>query len=153
MSPDEQAYLMVNRGVPIYQEERLPRLHRGVRTLAKLIATLPSVQPSVGTSGPSEVRWWIKFSIARNHPLAWHVIQRLGWVLNYYSLDERFETTFHPISPPPDLNGGPEFLSWVIEATLPLSNPDNVTRALRDAIPKPVKSESLWRLYDTDDAE
>jgi len=36
-------------------------------------------------------------------------------VLNYLSLDERLSTVFMPVSPPPYLNGGVEFLSWVIE--------------------------------------
>src|SRR5688500_17345460 len=60
--------------------------------------------------------WWVKFSLDISHRLTWNVVQELGHVLNYLSLNERLPTVFKPVSPPPYLNGGPaEFLSWVIE--------------------------------------
>jgi hypothetical protein len=62
----------------------------------------------------------VKLTIDIGHPLAWHVVQELGHVLNYLSTTERLPTTFKPVSPPPYLNGGPRaFLSWVIECADP----------------------------------
>jgi hypothetical protein len=58
----------------------------------------------------------VKFSIDIGHPLAWHVVQELGHVMNYLSITDKLPTTFKPVSPPSHLNGGPRtFLAWVIE--------------------------------------
>ena len=57
---------------------------------------------------------WVKFSLDIEHPLAWHVVQEFGHVMNFLSIDERLPTVFYPVSPPPYMNGGPhDFLSWV----------------------------------------
>ena len=37
-------------------------------------------------------------------------------MLNYLSVDQRLPSVFKPVSPPPYLNGGVEFLSWVTES-------------------------------------
>jgi hypothetical protein len=50
----------------------------------------------------------VKFAIDIEHPLAWSVVQELGHVLNYVSLEERLPTVFMPVSPPPYMNGGPD---------------------------------------------
>ena len=60
--------------------------------------------------------WWIKFAIDTSHHLAWRHVQELGFVLNYLSIEERLPSVFMPVSPPPYMNGGVEFLSWVIES-------------------------------------
>jgi len=58
-----------------------------------------------------------KVPIDIDHPLAWRVVQELGHILNYLSVNERLPTVFMPVSPPVYLNGGPrDHLSWVIES-------------------------------------
>jgi hypothetical protein len=87
----------------------------------------------------------VKFSLDINHPLAWRVVQELGHVVNYLSLDERLPTTFMPVSPPPYLNGGPEeFLSWVIECRDESFKPGTLQKWLAGRLPAPVEDESEW---------
>jgi hypothetical protein len=92
--------------------------------------------------------WWVKFRIDLEHPLAWHLVQELGHVLNYLSIEERLPTIFKPVSPPPYINGGPqEFLSWVIEcpASMP---PSTVTQWLEGRLPRPVDDLAQWHSED-----
>jgi hypothetical protein len=101
--------------------------------------------------GSSENGWWVKFAIDIDHALAWHVVQELGHVLNYLSLNERLPTHFKPVSPPPYLNGGPrEFLSWLIECDPNVMSPETVAKWLEGRLPKPVEDESAW-LGDDDE--
>jgi len=76
---------------------------------------LPAGRKSIAAKITDDGRWWVKFSLDTNHRLACRVVQELGHVLNYLSIEERLPTAFMPVSPPPYLNGGVEFLSWVIE--------------------------------------
>lgn len=85
---------------------------------------LPAARKSIGFGTAEDGNWWVKFSLDTNHPLAWRHIQELGHVLNYLSFQEPLPTVFKPVSPPPYLNGGVEFLSWVIESTTPSFTPD-----------------------------
>lgn len=93
--------------------------------------------------------WWIKFKIDIKHELAWHVVQEFGHVLNYMSLNDRLPTVFMPVSPPPYLNGGPEFLSWVIEATSECE-PSMIAEYLEGRLPRPVEDLAQWA-EDSDD--
>lgn len=89
--------------------------------------------------------WWIKFQIDINHDLAWHVVQEIGHVLNYLSLDERLPARFIPVSPPPYMNGGPEdYLSWVIETDSSEFTPDTCLELLEGRLPRPVHDLELW---------
>ena len=84
--------------------------------LKNYLSKIPGVEGAMGSGFSDDGDWWVKFTINIDHPLAWNVVQELGHVLNYVSLDERLPTVFMPVSPPPYMNGGPrEFLSWVIE--------------------------------------
>src|SRR6187549_2047870 len=87
----------------------------GSEALIALLARIPGVDGRMGCGVLSGGGWWVKFTIQPGHENAWCVVQWLGHLLNYISLNERLPTVFKPVSPPPDLNGGPEFLSWVIE--------------------------------------
>ncbi len=78
---------------------------------------LPAGRKSFGFGDFENGNWWVKFTLDTNHDLAWRHVQELGHVLNYLSLDERLPSVFMPVSPPPYMNGGVEFLSWVIEST------------------------------------
>ncbi|MGE0400900.1 MAG: hypothetical protein AB7T06_29585 [Kofleriaceae bacterium] len=94
----------------------------------------------------------MKFSIDIDHPLAWRVVQELGHVLNYLSLDERLPTVFKPVSPPVYLNGGPRtFLSWVIECDEPVFKPSNCAEWLEGRLPSPVDKRASWLLDEDQD--
>ena len=146
----EAAGILVHSGVAAYQEPDASKRQAGVDALADLIRQLPGVHPSVGRSTPEDAFWYVKFSLDRTHPLAWHVLQRLGFVFNYISLEFRYSTVFMPVSPPPYLNGGPEFLNWAVEAKVPFYDPRHVTRALRAELPEHLGRAKAWRTYDTE---
>jgi hypothetical protein len=116
--------------------------------LATFLKKIPPVNKKfIGTGTHEDGRWWAKFAIDINHPLAWRAVQELGHVLNYLSLSERLPTTFMPVSPPPYLNGGPdEFLSWVIECRDPDCTPEKVTEHLEGVLPDPVDDPNSWVL-------
>lgn len=59
---------------------------------------------SIGSEIDGKGDWWVKFSLDTRHPLAWRVVQELGHVLNYLSLDDRLPTVFFSVSSPPYLN-------------------------------------------------
>lgn len=106
--------------------------------LLHFLNKIPSITGSIG-NGVGKGLWWVKFRIDIEHPLAWNVIQELGHVINYLSLEERLPTVFMPISPPPYMNGGPsEFLSWIIQSKSKNFTPDNAAEWLINRLPDPV---------------
>jgi hypothetical protein len=113
---------------------------------------LPAGRKSIGRGSCDNGNWWLKFSLATDHPLAWRHVQELGFVLNYVSLEERLPTVFMPVSPPPYLNGGVEFLSWVIESTSPSFTPDNCAEWLEGRLPQPVDDLGQWATEGDDAA-
>lgn len=113
--------------------------------LTAYLASVPAIQLEIGTGVFEDGNWWVKFAIDINHPLAWNVVQELGHVLNYVSIDERLPTVFKPVSPPPYRNGGPhDFLSWVIECNDRDFTPGDCTQWLEGRLPRPVGSEKQW---------
>lgn len=118
--------------------ERLPAL--------RLPAGRNSIGCAIGESGD----WWVKFSLDTEHELAWRVIQELGHVLNYLSIDERIPAVFMPVSPPPYLNGGVEFLSWVIENKDSGFTPADCADWLEGRLPSPVDDLDSWADDDED---
>ena len=130
-----------------------PRFHKLIDYLARIPAIETNSSPSRGLgSGLADGTWWIKFSIKLSHPLAWHVVQELGHVLNYLSVHERLPTTFKPVSPPPYLNGGPcDCLSWLIECSIGAMKPGTVADWLEARLPKPVDDLSQWPARTSDD--
>jgi hypothetical protein len=126
-----------------YQPKFLP--------LVDFLSRVPAIGSSKIFSAADETEsWWVKFGIDTDHPLAWHVVQELGHVLNYLSIDEPLPTLFKPVSPPPYMNGGPrDFLSWVIES--PHSMPPSVvTQWLEGRMPRPVEDLAQWVESDED---
>ena len=109
---------------------------------------LPAGRKSIGFGEFENGNWWIKFSIDTTNPLAWRHVQELGFVLNYVSIDERLPTVFMPVSPPPYMNGGVEFLSWVIESTEPSFSPDLCLEWLEGRLPRPVDDLEQWSFDD-----
>lgn len=114
--------------------------------LLRFLKKVPSISHSIG-SGVEGDFWWVKFQIDIKHPLAWNVVQELGYVLNYLSVEERLPTLFKPVSPPPYMNGGPrEYLSWLIECESEGFTPDNAAEWLKGHLPKPVDNLKKWKM-------
>jgi hypothetical protein len=118
-------------------------------TLASYLKRIPAIVSPIGSSADDKGQWWVKFSIDIDHPLAWRVVQELGHVLNYLSLNERLPTVFMPVSPPPYTNGGPQnFLSWVIESSEPDFKPSTCAEWLEGRLPRPVDDLVQWKIED-----
>jgi hypothetical protein len=117
--------------------------------LVEYLSKVPGITAPIGTGSSEDGRWWVKFRIDVDHRLAWRVVQELGHVLNYSSLNERLPTVFMPVSPPPYMNGGPhDFLSWAIESKSNDFDPRTCAEWLEGRLPRPVEEESAW---ETDD--
>jgi|SRR5579863_1836346 len=113
------------------------------------LSSVPAIDNSIGSGLLEDGNWWLKFSIDIAHPLAWNVVQELGYVLNYLSLDERLPTVFMPVSPPPYMNGGPrDYLSWVIECKDKAFTPTECAEWLEGRLPRPVDDLSQWEMKD-----
>ena len=111
------------------------------------LQTIPSVRPPIGCGNNDIGVWWVKFALCIENSLAWNVVQELGHVLNYISIEERLPTVFKPTSPPPYLNGGPsEFLSWVIECADGKFTPDDVAALLEGRLPRAVNDLNEWSI-------
>jgi len=118
------------------------------KNIIDFISKIPAIKSPIAT-GSDQNLWWIKFQIDINHPLAWHVVQELGHILNYLSIEEKLPTIFYPVSPPPYLNGTPEdFLSWVIESEDENFTLENLKEWLEGRLPKPVEDENEWVLEE-----
>jgi len=117
--------------------------------LQTFLSNVPAIKGKIGQGINEEGFWWVKFRIDVQHPLAWQVVQEIGHVVNYLSLDEKLPTTFYPVSPPPYMNGGPEdFLSWIIENTNKEFKPDTLKEWLEGRLPQPVNDVSAWLIDD-----
>jgi hypothetical protein len=76
----------------------LGQMKKNCNELKSFMARIPTVSNSIAND---EGFWWIKFKIDINHILAWKVVQELGHILNYLSLDDKLPVIFYPVSPPP----------------------------------------------------
>jgi hypothetical protein len=118
---------------------------RAFQTLEAFLRRIPAINDPISSGWSDGGLWWVKFGIDTYHPLAWNVVQELGHVLNYISVQERLPAVFMPVSPPPYLNGGPrEFLSWVIEAKDADFKPETCAKWLEVRLPQPVEDASVW---------
>ena len=121
---------------------------RAFSSLIEYLAQVPAIE-HVAFGSEEDGNWWVKLRIDIDHPLAWNVVQELGFVLNYVSLEERLPTVFKPVSPPPYLNGGPrEFLSWVIESQSNEFRPGTCMKWLEGRLPNPVEKVGEWSTND-----
>ena len=119
--------------------------------LLAYLRRVPAIEPSIGTGYSDGGRWWVKFAIDIQHPLAWRVVQEFGHVLNYMSIEEKLPTVFMPVSPPPYLNGGPhDYLSWLIESRTVDFKPDACAEWLDGRLPRPVTDANAWSVDDDD---
>lgn len=127
------------------------KIETNLEKLVEFLTRIPAVSVISHDTTP-DAYWWVKLSIDIHHPLAWNVVQELGFVLNYISIEEPLPTVFKPVSPPPYLNGGPDdFLSWVVESTYNYIDPLWVAGTIEGRLPNPVDDESQWG-FDEDDA-
>ncbi|WP_101496567.1 hypothetical protein [Thiopseudomonas denitrificans] len=121
--------------------------NREFTKLIDFLKQVPSVKGAIGHGADDDGRWWVKFTIDIGHLLSWQTVQELGHVLNYLSIDERLPTSFHPVSPPPYMNGGPDaFLSWVIECHDPQFKPGTCADWLEGRLPNPVTDLEQWEM-------
>lgn len=119
---------------------------RAFMTLLDYLGRVPAIQAPIRHGSDDEGLWWVKFAIDISDPLAWNVVQELGHVLNYLSIEERLPTAFVPVSPAPYMNGGPaDFLSWVIEAKTPDLRPGTCAEWLEGRLPRPVDDLEQWK--------
>lgn len=118
-------------------------LKKGLPILVEFLNKIPGVEVLSSDVTP-DAYWWVKLTIDIEHKFAWNVVQELGFVLNYISVEEPLPTTFKPVSPPPYLNGGPEFLSWVIEPTFNYIDPKWIKEVIESRLPSPIYDETKW---------
>ncbi|RBL86476.1 hypothetical protein DDE05_10230 [Streptomyces cavourensis] len=119
-------------------------LHANLPRLVDYLGRIPGVRVASSEVQP-DAYWWVKLTIEPGHPLAWRVVQELGFVLNYFSVQEKLPTVFKPVSPPPYLNGGPEeHLAWVIESTWNYIDPGWIAQTLEGSLPRPVDDAQSW---------
>jgi hypothetical protein len=117
---------------------------KGLPRLVEFLNRVPAVRVISSDSTP-DAFWWVKLEIDISNSLAWQVVQELGFVLNYISLQEKLPTVFMPVSPPPYLNGGPEeFLAWVIESKFNYIDPEWIRSELEGRLPRPVEETAQW---------
>ena len=122
---------------------------RRFKKLVRYLADVPAIG-NVSHGFSDDHLWWVKFVIDIEHRLAWSVVQELGCVLNYLSLNERLPTVFYPVSPAPYLNGGPkDFLSWVLESKTADFTPDLACSWLEGRLPRPVNDLDQWKYDDS----
>src|SRR5687767_10311060 len=106
------------------------------QSLLVFLERVPAIRKPIDCERGEHGQWSVKFALDIRHPLAWRVVQELGHVLNYLSVNERLPTVFMPVSPPPYMNGGPgDFLSWVIESHDPEFEPEAAARWLEGRLP------------------
>jgi len=114
--------------------------------LLKYLTGVPAIAGTIGSGFSDDGYWWVKFAIDIDHPLAWNVVQELGHVLNYLSLDDRLPTVSMPVSAPPYMNGGPrDYLLWVIESKSKDFKPATCAEWLEGRLPRPVSDPEQWR--------
>ncbi|QJD80288.1 hypothetical protein [Spirosoma rhododendri] len=125
---------------------------RAFKTLNEYLEKVPAIEKPIAFGVDGNGLWWVKFRIDITHQLAWQVVQEVGFVCNYLSLDERLPTVFYPVSPPPYLNGGPQdFLSWVIETKDKDFKPGTLKQWLEGRLPRPVDDLMQWQLDEEDE--
>lgn len=121
-------------------------IENGIKKLKKLLLKIPCINNVASCNGKNPF-WWLKFQIDIDSKIAWNVVQELGHILNYLSVNEKLPTRFYPVSPPPYLNGAPkEFLSWVIEASIPYVDSNYIYDFLKGRLPENFEIEDSWLL-------
>ena len=122
---------------------------RAFKSLIEYLEKIPAINSPIASGSDEEGFWWIKFQIEIENKYAWNVVQELGCVVNYLSINERLPTVFYPVSPAPYMNGGPaDFLSWVIETKDKQFKPGTLKKWLEGRLPNPVDDLEQWDLEE-----
>jgi hypothetical protein len=117
------------------------------KNLVEFLGKIPAISKSIADGFHEKGFWWVKLQIDIKNEYAWNVVQELGCVINYISLNERLPTVFYPVSPAPYLNGGPHaFLSWVIENSDAKFTSNDLKDWLEGRLPNPVDDLSQWHI-------
>ena len=120
-----------------------------LKTLKEYLARVPSINPRMSSGIFENGCWWVKLQIDIHHEIAWRVVQELGHLFNYMSLNDRLPTVFMPVSPPPYMNGGPtDFLSWVIKSKGKEFPPSTCVEWLEGRLPRAVDNLKEWEPFD-----
>jgi hypothetical protein len=120
-----------------------------LKELTDFLVKIPAVRKPISSGTNEDGLWWTKFSIDIQDKLAWNVVQELGHIVNYVSLEERLPTAFYPVSPPPYMNGGPtDFLSWIIETKDKDFKPEKMKEWLEGRLPNPVDDPDQWNFSE-----
>jgi len=115
--------------------------------LIEFLKRIPSIEEHISAGVYDDGNWWIKFKIDIKHDLAWNVVQELGHIINYVSIEQPLPTSFYPVSPPPYMNGAPsDFLSWIIESRNKEFAPDDMLEWLEGRLPRPVDDLANWEV-------
>jgi hypothetical protein len=61
---------------------------RAFTTLIEDLNRVPGIQSPIGTGSSDDGNWCVKFTIDIDHELGWNVVQELGCVLNYLSVND-----------------------------------------------------------------
>lgn len=124
-------------------------LDESFESLIDCLEKVPSIKSPIATGEYETGLWWIKFQIDIADKFAWSVVQELGCVVNYISLNERLPTSFYPVSPAPYMNGGPKhYLSWIIETKDKEFKPDDMKQWLKGRLPNPPDDLEQWDLEE-----
>ena len=115
------------------------------KELVKFLGKIPAIGKNIVDGFHEQGFWWVKFQIDIKNKYAWNIVQELGCIINYISLEDRLPTIFYPVSPAPYLNGGPyEFLSWVIENKDTEFTSNDLKIWLEGRLPNPVYDLTQW---------
>jgi len=115
------------------------------KELVTFLEKIPAIEKGIADGFHEKGFWWVKFQIDIENKYAWNVVQELGCIINYISLNERLPTVFYPVSPAPYLNGGPyDFLSWVIENKDAEFTSNDLKIWLEGRLPNPVDDLTQW---------
>ena len=60
-------------------------MQKGLSSLVDFLNRVPGLDV-ISSNNTHDHNWWIKFNVDIRHPLAWSVVQELGFVMNYISL-------------------------------------------------------------------
>jgi hypothetical protein len=120
-----------------------------LKQLIDFLERIPAIKKPISSGTNEDGLWWVKFAIDINNEYAWSVIQELGHIVNYVSLDDRLPTIFYPVSPLPYMNGGAKhFLSWVIETKDKDFKPETLKEWLEGRLPQPVDDLQEWKMEE-----
>lgn len=143
---EERVIEILNKNIAPEENYDQKYISEGLDKIKNLLIKIPCIT-FISNSKTDEPFWWLKFSINISSKISWNVVQELGHILNYLSLEEKLPTSFYPVSPPPYMNGGPEeFLNWIIESSIPAVDTNIIYDYLEGRLPEGYDKEENWNI-------